>query len=995
MLNARDSSSATTENKNNLNEAYRALIRNLSVRHASLVILGFVILYVLFLAPVLFSDRVLAPGDGIIYFLPNFASPRVWWDTHIWGGFPAVGDSQLMRWYPPALFFSLFGTRGFQPFLITAYVLASSLTYGFVFSLTRSRLAAAFSGCVYGLNAFMVAHLGHAAVVHAAAWLPLIVWSFSKLQEKTERSWFAVAVLAVGCCALAGHPQIFAYSLLTAAAFVVFTGWRGPNNRWRYYAVCALAVALGGGLAAIQFWPTSELASHSLRVALNFKEFVAYELPLRQAPMLLFPLLYGGAPGTFYRTPYFGAWPSSADGWGAGELSGYVGLITLVLAAVGFITQRRKAQARFWLGACVVAFLLTLGETTPLARLIYVLPVLNKFRVPARHFLELSFALSVLAGYGVSALQEQRATVRLLRRTIIATGSVLLACVILLQFFAGKINELAVQFLAHKVSLAPWANPAIGLPVVLFCLGGAALFFWQQMPNSRPRCSLLIIALLVDLGSFGWFYEWHYRAPYKAYLRMPAAAENYRAETESTFQRVLPIRGGTGRVSELPPNLSRLWGVVSASGYGPFILTRLSQLLTMPPHGSVDDSWRDPLNQGLDLLSVRYVLVPPEAIGPPSSTDETGTRWVASDFAVDVGPGCSGANPISYRIDLPQAVQATSLGVVGALACSVEIPDGQQVLSVKLTSDDGAAVTQTFRAGQDFSEWAFDCADVTPIMKHRRAKVFRSYPMPRGTGNCEAHQYVARAKLNLGSLSEFSVKHIELRWVGSSGTFALKKITLLNHGDRESTPISPENGSLGDAARWRQVGEINVANSGYGPEVKAPDLGVGEVFENLRARPRAWLVPQAMNLPAEEIFKAIRTSRLPDGRPFDPALLALVEAPISLTPQQADENRSAEIVGLSADEMQVRTNSAGAGFLVTSDVFYPGWEATIDGAPVTIYQTDYALRGVQVPSGTHLVRFQFRPRSFYYGIALSTMSLLLLIAVMRWWQQLRFSPSSN
>src|SRR5207248_250394 len=53
------------------------------------------------------------------------------------------------------------------------------------------------------------------------------------------------------------------------------------------------------------------------------------------------------------------------------------------------------------------------------------------------------------------------------------------------------------------------------------------------------------------------------------------------------------------------------------------------------------------------------------------------------------------------------------------------------------------------------------------------------------------------------------------------------------------------------------------------------------VFENRRARPRAWLVPEVLALEPEEIRQALQTSRLPDGRPFNPARLALVEEPVA------------------------------------------------------------------------------------------------------------------
>src|SRR6185295_7665812 len=122
--------------------------------------------------------------------------------------------------------------------------------------------------------------------------------------------------------AVAGHAQIFAFTMCLAAAFAIFTGLSSGVRRLHYFALVTAMFVLGVGLAAIQIWPTMELAALSWRASLNFSEFVAYQLPLRQLPMLLFPYLYGGSPGSFYGLPYFGGWPSSQDGWGAGELSG-------------------------------------------------------------------------------------------------------------------------------------------------------------------------------------------------------------------------------------------------------------------------------------------------------------------------------------------------------------------------------------------------------------------------------------------------------------------------------------------------------------------------------------------------------------------------------------------------------------------------------------------------------------------------------------------------
>lgn len=952
-----------------------------SARHAALVVLGYAMLFTLFFAPVLFSARLLAPADGISYFLPSYYARTLFWDTTVWGGFPAVADAPRMFWYPPALLFSLL-PHTWHLFIVSAYVLASSFTYGYVFSLTRSRLSATVSGLTYGLCGFMIAHMGHAAVIHTVAWLPLIVWSLERVGAETRISsfWFTIGALAIACAALAGHPQMFVYTLALCAGYGLVTGWRAPVGRVRYYTACALLILLGTGLAALQMVPTAQLTAESVRATLSFADFVAYQLPLRQSPMLAFPFLYGGAPAAFYGTPYFGAWPSSADGWGASELTGYAGLLPLLLACIGCVADKRRRVVWFWTGVAWFAVLLAVGEATPLARLAYHLAVVNKFRAPARYLFAFAFAVSVLAGLGINTVQRQVASRRLLQRTLISAALVLTCCLFALKLFAGKINEWALPVVGHRISLNPLTNPALAVPVLIFLVAGGALLYWHKRPAVPARMALLLVVLLLDLASFGWFYEWRYRSPYAAYLSAPAAAGNYRAQLDTTGQRLLPIRGGTGRVSELPPNLSKLWGMTSASGYGPLILARTSRLLTMPPHGSVDESWRDPANQGLDLMAVRYVLVPPAAVDPPATTDERGLLWSTAEFNYTIGPGCAVQTPATAQIDLPQATRATRLGLVGALACAVALPDGSEFAEVTTTDTAGTTHAYPLRAGRDASEWAYDCADVRPAMRHGRATIFQSYPAQRGPIACQGHFYVTFVPI--AGLQE--IKSINLRWMGPSGSFALKKLTAIDDRAGVSVPINPVSDSLRDTSRWRYAGEINADNSGYGAEVKAEDLGSARVFENLRARPRVWLVPEVLRLSADEAFAVVRSSRLPDGRAFDPARVALVEEDAPLTGPPTTATATARVRRLTDNTMEVETDAPAPAFLITSDTYYPGWRARVDGAPAHIYQTDFALRGVALPAGAHVVRFEFQPMSFYYGLGLSGLSLLLLCGCTLW-----------
>jgi uncharacterized membrane protein YfhO len=65
-----------------------------------------------------------------------------------------------------------------------------------------------------------------------------------------------------------------------------------------------------------------------------------------------------------------------------------------------------------------------------------------------------------------------------------------------------------------------------------------------------------------------------------------------------------------------------------------------------------------------------------------------------------------------------------------------------------------------------------------------------------------------------------------------------------------------------------------------------------------------------------------------------------------------------------------------------SDVYYPGWQASIDGKITHIFQTDYVLRGVAVRAGTHVVKFDFRPLPFFAGALLSGLSLLVIVVLL-------------
>lgn len=70
-----------------------------------------------------------------------------------------------------------------------------------------------------------------------------------------------------------------------------------------------------------------------------------------------------------------------------------------------------------------------------------------------------------------------------------------------------------------------------------------------------------------------------------------------------------------------------------------------------------------------------------------------------------------------------------------------------------------------------------------------------------------------------------------------------------------------------------------------------------------------------------------------------------------------------ELTQYAPNEMHYKVQSEAGGVVVFSEIYYPGWTATIDGEEVKLGRANYILRALRVPAGTHEVRMEFRPVS--------------------------------
>ena len=111
-----------------------------------------------------------------------------------------------------------------------------------------------------------------------------------------------------------------------------------------------------------------------------------------------------------------------------------------------------------------------------------------------------------------------------------------------------------------------------------------------------------------------------------------------------------------------------------------------------------------------------------------------------------------------------------------------------------------------------------------------------------------------------------------------------------------------------------------------------------------------------------------------------------------------DSTSAVTLLSYEPNRLKYEVNSEKGGVVVFSEIYYPGWTATVDGKEVEVGRVNYILRALRVEGGNHQVELAFFPRSITitetiaycsYGVLI----LLLLLAIGMKWRSYHWSSS--
>jgi hypothetical protein len=475
-------------------------------------------------------------------------------------------------------------------------VLAGGGTYAFLRRLQVSWTGAVVGGLGYQLSGIVASlvHPGHDGKLYVSALLPFILLSLLLGIRHRRPEGFGLLALLVSLGILSPHLQMMQYTLILAGLFALhltFLDEQRPATtgaRLGALGLALAAVALGFGGAMIQLWPFIDYMPYAARSAgaQGWEYATSYALPPEHLVDWLVPE-FSGILDRYWGRNFFKLH------------SEYLGAGTLVLAAVGLGTERRRLRW-FLLGGGALFLLVSLGAHTPFYRLWYaVVPGVKVTRAPGMAFFIPTFVVACLAAFGAERIERGQG-----RRTLL--GALVAAGVLLLLGASGGLAHVAETIATgfQRGAAAAQNADAIAVGAVRSALLAAAVAgVGLAMVQGRLRHLAAALALAVLVGgdltvSIRRWFAWS-----------PPARELYRLDdiTRRLTETPLPFRAlDFPDQNGLYPTAYLMYeGVPNTLGHHGNELHRYDELL------GGKNRWTHLLSSTRlwDLLAVRYVLL--------------------------------------------------------------------------------------------------------------------------------------------------------------------------------------------------------------------------------------------------------------------------------------------------------------------------------------------------------------------------------------------------
>ena len=614
------------------------------------------------------------------------------WNPYLFSGTPLLGGFNAGAAYPVTWLTAVLPTfTAWTLTLAVAYDVALAGMYLFLRRQGISSTAATFGAVTFAFAGYMTAQIVHIDLIEGAAWLPWILVAVHGLTERPEpdtggvpaeprsarrqrtRWWVLLLALALGLTLLAGAAEaIIDSGVLVVIYWIWRTASAGLLRRGAGQALArsvgAVVLGLVGGVAlgAAQWLPGLLFLSQSQRATATYTFFTSGSLDNRLVTLVASPFVLGTNQG----------WPETYLGtYNFPEVTSYVGILALIAAFTLVLKRwRSRPESRqwwVWYVILLVGLLSSLGNQTPFAHLMYLIPGVSSERLLNRNLLLVDTALAVLVAWWVhlmladrvqpadpmpepTSVRERWRSGRRAEVVLTSLPFTFIAVVAVLLWVAGPFLERMLEIL-FPLSTAARLRLA-GLVTAGAVIAGVAT--WTALVSGRfsfrQLRRRLAIVLVVDLSLLNLFV-----------INPPITEAAAQGHTPQAAQ--LATEAGNGRFIIYDPNLfdiKQLYAVgqtdlnmyrqlPSAQGYtaltdGAYYNATGSHLLaSLDPTTLAGTVW--------DSLNVTTLLALPGYFLTPLPASSTHPDTFPASAGVTEGP------PVQFPAD-PAGQTATALG---------------------------------------------------------------------------------------------------------------------------------------------------------------------------------------------------------------------------------------------------------------------------------------------------------------------------------------------
>jgi len=893
-----------------------------------------VVCYVyLYLGGDVFTD-VFVAGDGAIHSIPSkiFSAQGLLWNPYVNSGTYTIKDCGSQACYLPGfiimrIFPNIFG---YNFCTLLHYWGAGAFTFLYLRKINLRKISSVFGAIVFIFCGYFNSHMSHYNMIYTAMYLPAVLLFVEKYtRERKIRNIFGAAIM-FALAITADYPAVAMHIGMISVCYIIYKSFMYSKKQSmpvkafikESVFMCSMTYGIGLLLSAYYWVPVICAMPQTSRNAISYEFFNQFSISPINIITAIMPYAFGRE-GIGY--------------WGLYEIFFYSGILPVILVAYAINKKDKQALEKFYLFICIASFVLAMGSYTPIGRIMYYVPLYNKFRCPGRIVLLLDFAVAALSAVTLDSVVKQKEHQKAARVKMVKIGLCFLICECLFTLGMAEIMDLldgivdpADERLANSIDPAFQFNrtirETIDIGKEIYTLGGpvfwrtaiviiistAAIYMFFKIKRGwYIRGSCLLIVLFVDLFMFK-LDGMNIIFSFNEYLE--SEETEWLRQQEGIVHgdyRILPMNYDAN-TEHIYPMRTELQALRTINTYGPIWLSDYLYLGDFAVSGELLNAEQMVLyNSFLSATATKYLLTDSSAysdmLAAPDNDSEEKVLKINAVLLID-----------SEKTEKGYLMKRKTKDY--AILCLDTEAHENRVYSI---SFDAKGLGET-------TEITLDYCDENPAHAQQQ--------QAKATISNEMEHY----ELDIRTVNEIEGSGAWRIYTNSEETVEINNIVIKEK----------------KIERW--------------PYSKVYESKTGiEIWENSNAISRAHCVKQTVHADDIEEVKNVLYSSW-----YDPGRMAV-------TYGEAEEYADAQMIAADyTDEQKPNfiVQTQGKSLFVLEDTYDSGWKVKVNGEKTEIIKVNGFQRGVVLPKeGTFEIEFYFVPTTFYGGIIISAAGIFIIL----------------